>query len=84
MAQLGRAQSLAATGRYDEAIQIYRGLTEANDPHLPADGLLMHLGQTYLQAGRTAEAAETFNRLADQFPQSLYASEARERAERTP
>jgi tetratricopeptide (TPR) repeat protein len=82
MARLGRAQSLAALGHYDEAIAIYRELGETGDVHLPADGVLMHLGRTYLQAGRTAEASETFNRLVQEFPESLYAAEARERADR--
>ena len=44
---------------------------------MPVDGVLMRLGRLYLDAGKTADAQQTFNRIADEFPNSPYAAEAR-------
>ena len=41
----------------------------------------MHLADAYVQAGRPAEAIETFKRIVNEFPRSPYASEARQRAD---
>lgn len=82
-ARLGVADTQAAQGKYDTAIEIYRELsTDANSP-LPVDGLLMALGRTYALAGRHEEAARAFSRVVDEFPQSPYAAEARREREET-
>jgi outer membrane protein assembly factor BamD (BamD/ComL family) len=39
--------------------------------------VLMQLGRTYVLAGRTPEAVQTFKRITDEFPTSLYAADAR-------
>jgi outer membrane protein assembly factor BamD (BamD/ComL family) len=39
----------------------------------------MQLGRAYLQAGKKDEATRAFTRVVDEFPQSLYAGEAREK-----
>jgi outer membrane protein assembly factor BamD (BamD/ComL family) len=41
------------------------------------DGVLMALGRTYAKAGRADEAARAFSRIVDEFPQSVYAADAR-------
>jgi TolA-binding protein len=81
MARLGLAELKVQTGRYDEAIAIYREFLARRDGDLPVDGLLMHLARTYQLAGKTAEALQTFTRVADEHPQSLYAADARREAE---
>ena len=43
--------------------------------------VLMALGRTYLQAGRSDEAARAFSRIVDEFPQSVYAADARRERE---
>ena len=43
----------------------------------PGDGVLMQLGRTYLDAGKRAEAQQTFNRLVEEYPESQYSGEAR-------
>jgi tetratricopeptide (TPR) repeat protein len=55
----------------------------ANDPGwpLPKDHALMSLAETQELAKKTAEARATYKRLAEEFPASVYASEARRRAE---
>ena len=75
--RLGLADSQAAQGKFDSAIEIYRELsTDSNSP-LPVDGVLMALGRTYAKAGRGEEAARAFTRVVDEFPQSVYAADAR-------
>lgn len=81
MAKLGLAELQASSGRYDVAIATYRELAARTDTDLPVDGILMQLARTYRQAGKTTEAAQTFNRIVEEFPDSLYAAEARQALE---
>ena len=48
---------------------------------LPLDAVLMRLGETYSLAGRDPDALETFKRVADEFPESPYAADARREVE---
>jgi TolA-binding protein len=75
--RLGLADSQAAQGKYDEAITIYRELSTDTASQIPVDGVLMALGRTYAKAGRADEAARAFSRIVDEFPQSVYAADAR-------
>ena len=52
-------------------------LTQTASGPLPVDGVLMQLGRTYLDAGKRAEAQQTFNRLVEEYPESQYSGEAR-------
>jgi TolA-binding protein len=75
--RLGLADSQAAQGKYDEAITIYRELSTDASSQIPVDGVLMALGRAYAKAGRADEAARAFSRIVDEFPQSVYAADAR-------
>ena len=46
---------------------------------LPVDGVLMQLGRAALVAGKKDDATRAFTRVVDEFPQSLYATEAKEK-----
>lgn len=81
MAQLGLAEAHARDGQYDSAINTYKGLAENPNSPLPVDGILMQLGRTYLDAGKTAEAQQTFTRLVDEFPESPFSGDARRELE---
>jgi tetratricopeptide (TPR) repeat protein len=81
MAELGLAAVHVAAGRTAEAIEIYRRLASSTETLLPVDGILMELARAYLKAGQTAEATRTYTRVVEEFPQSIYASEAREALE---
>jgi TolA-binding protein len=78
MARLGLAETQARAGQYDAAIQTWKDITGQAQGDLPLDGALMQLGRTYVAAGRTADAAETFNRLVREFPESVYAPSAKQ------
>ena len=78
MARLGLAEVQARAGNYDSAITAWRDLTTRTDAEIPVDGALMQLGRTYVMAGRTADAVQTFTRIVDEFPESVYAQTARQ------
>ncbi|MDA1092686.1 MAG: tetratricopeptide repeat protein [Acidobacteria bacterium] len=77
MATLGLADVELARGGYDAAITLLEESTSAEAAELlPIDGVLMRLGQAYELAGRTDEARATFQRVLEEFPQSVYAANA--------
>jgi TolA-binding protein len=81
MARLGLAEAQARTGQYDQAINTFKELSLRKDGPLPVDGILMQLGRTYLEAGKRAEAQQTFNRLVEEFPESPFTGDARRELE---
>jgi TolA-binding protein len=81
MARLGLAEAQARAGQYDQAINAYKELAQRKDGPLPIDGILMQLGRTYLDAGKRADAQQTFNRLVQDFPESPYTADARRELE---
>ena len=81
-ARLGLADAQVAQGKFDPAIKMYQDLTTDSGSQLPVDGVLMQLGRAYAKAGKKDEAARAFNRVVEEFPQSLYAADARARTGR--
>ena len=79
VSQLGLAESLIGQGKHDEGIRILNDLAGNRDGDLPIDGVLMRLGNASLKAGKAQEARAFFRRVADEFPQSRYAAEARQK-----
>jgi TolA-binding protein len=80
-ARLGLADAQLAQGKFDPAIAIYRDLSTTSSPELPVDGVLMQLGRAYLRAGKKEDAARAFNRVVEEFPDSLYVADARRELE---
>ena len=78
MAQLGRGQALAAQAKYDDAVKTLAELSGRRDTAVPIDGVLMELARVCRKAGKVAEAKAAFKRVADEFPQSGYAGEAKQ------
>jgi TolA-binding protein len=77
MARLGLAEAQAQTGQFELAIATFKELADRKDGQVPVDGVLIRLGRTYLDAGKRAEAEQTFNRLVQEFPDSPFSSDAR-------
>lgn len=77
MARLGLAEGQARAGQYDQAINAFKELAQRKDGPLPVDGILMELGRTYRDAGKRADAQQTFNRLVAEFPDSPFTQEAK-------
>jgi len=80
-ARLGLADVLVSEGKYDSAIKIYQEVSTDTKSPLPIDGVLMQLGRAYMKAGKKNEAAHAFTRVVQEFPQSLYAADARREME---
>ncbi len=81
MARLGLAEAQARAGQYDTAINTFKELAQRKDGPLPIDGILMQLGRTYLDAGKRADAQQTFNRLVEEYPESPFSGDARREIE---
>ena len=81
MARLGLAEAQAHAGQYDTAINTFKELAQRKDGPLPVDGILMQLGRTYLDAGKRADAQQTFNRLVEEYPESPFTGDARKEIE---
>ena len=79
--RLGLAGAQAAQGKYDNAIAIYTELSRDASAQIPVDGVLMQLGRTYARAGRKEEAVRAFSRVVEEFPESVYAADARRELE---
>jgi hypothetical protein len=77
VARLGVAEVKVRQRQYEPAINAYKELSLNTSGDLPVDGVLMQLGRTYVLAGRTPEAVQTFKRITEEFPASLYAADAR-------
>jgi len=77
MARLGLAEAQARGGQYDQAINAFKELAQHKDGPLPIDGILMQLGRTYLDAGKRADAQQTFNRLIEEYPESPFSTDAK-------
>jgi TolA-binding protein len=80
-AKLGLAETQVAQGKYDSAIATYTELSRDTASQIPVDSVLMQLGRAYVRAGRKEEAARTFDRIVQEFPQSTYLSDAQRELE---
>lgn len=80
-ARLGLAEVQVAQGNYDGAIDIYTEISRDPGSQIPVESVLMQLGRAYTQAGRKEEAVRAYTRIVDEFPQSLYAPDARREME---
>jgi hypothetical protein len=79
MARLGLAQAKMAAGAHDDAIRLLTDLAADREGALPIDGVLMQLAQAYSKAGKTQDARAAYQRVVDEFTDSVYAFEARQR-----
>ena len=77
MATLGLASVQMSLGSYEAAIALLEPSSGSEaDATLPVDGVLMQLGRAYQLAGRSDEARAAFQRIMDEFPTSLYFTNA--------
>ena len=66
-------------GKAEEVAQTLTAMLDESEPPLPLDIVLNELAMTQEQLGKTKEAVDTWQRIVDEFPQSPYARDARER-----
>jgi TolA-binding protein len=78
-ARLGVGEAQLAQGKATDAAGTFQALATDTNSQLPVDGVLMQLGRAALVAGKKDDATRAFNRVVDEFPQSLYVTEAKEK-----
>jgi tetratricopeptide (TPR) repeat protein len=81
LARLALADLHRRRGQLDKAIEDYRRLVDDSSFVLPRDHVLLELASTLEAAGRPAEAGAAYRRIVEEFPGSVYAPEARRRAD---
>lgn len=81
LARLALADLYARRGQADQAVEAYRKLLDEPASGLPKDHVLMRLAAALEDSKKTAEAGASYKRLSEEYPESIYAGEARRRAE---
>jgi predicted negative regulator of RcsB-dependent stress response len=66
-------------GKGEEVVKEVRAMLEKGDTPVPQDVLLHELGTTLEQLKRPQEAAQSYQRILDEFPQSPYRQEAQQK-----
>jgi tetratricopeptide (TPR) repeat protein len=69
-----------AEGKGDELVTRLRAMLSGPESGLPHDLLWYQLALTLESLGRDAEAAEAYQRIVEDYPQSAYAAKARQRS----
>jgi tetratricopeptide (TPR) repeat protein len=78
-AEIDAARLLAASGKTSEAIERLKRGIESTQAAAPKDALLFVLAETYEKSGAAADARATYQRLANDYPNSPYRAAAREK-----
>ncbi len=70
------ADILAASGKVQEGIDILNKMLADSQSEVAKDFLLLKIARFQVKAGQTEAAVSNLNRLAEEFPQSMYSMEA--------
>lgn len=81
LARLALADVYRRSGQVDKAVEAYRGLATNPSANMPRDFALLSAAQTLEDAKRWADARAAYRQVAEDFPASVYAQEARARVE---
>jgi TolA-binding protein len=81
LARLALAELYHRSGALDKAIEAYRQYAGDTTVPTPRDYALLSLGSVQEEARKPEEARASYERLLEEFPASVYAPEARRRAE---
>ncbi len=79
VAEIDAARLLASSGKTAEAIDRLKRAIDSPSTAAPKDALLFTLGQIYEQSGAPADARAAYQRLINDFPNSPYRADARQK-----
>lgn len=80
MAMLNLVRLRIEKGEGAQLVKDLEAMVAGKDPRLPRDVALFQLGQLWEHDGKPEEAAKMYRKLAEEFPESPYRSEAAQRA----
>jgi tetratricopeptide (TPR) repeat protein len=80
LARLALADLELRRGATDRAVDLYQKLLDEPDSPLPRDHVLMRMASALERAGRTEDAAQELLKVTQENPESVYSSEAEQRA----
>ena len=81
LARLALADCYRRSGQVDKAVEAFRSFASNPSASLPRDQALMSAAQTLEDARRFAEARAAYRQLTEEFPASVFAAQARARAD---
>ena len=81
MSRMGLAEALLLGGQAHEAIPLLEDQTSSLGSLIPVDAVLMRLGHAYQLAGQPDDALAAFNRVVEEFPISMYFTDAQREVE---
>ncbi len=68
-----------SSGKAEEVAKDLTAMLDQAEPPLPQDVVLGELAETQVELGKTQEAVQSYQRIVDEFPQSPYAQDARQK-----
>ncbi len=68
-----------ASGKAEEVAKDLTAMLDQSEPPLPQDIILGELAETQVLLGKPQEAVQSYQRIVDEFPQSPYAQDARQK-----
>lgn len=81
LARLALADVYRRQGQVDKAVEAFRGIATNPAAGVPRDFALLNAAQALEDAGRLGEARAVYRQLLEEFPASVYAGDARTRAD---
>lgn len=79
LSRLALADLYRGTGKWDQAIEGYRRIVDDAGALVPRDHALMRIGGTFEDAQRGPEAIQAYRRVVEEFPSSVYVTDAKSR-----